>query len=49
MLLKGDLGFKDIPNLSLQEAAEQFLKNPRDEIKEIDQEIHKALSEPYFP
>jgi hypothetical protein len=38
---EGGLGFKGIPNLSLQEAAQQFLTNPQDSIKYIDQEIQK--------
>lgn len=38
---EGGLGFKNIPNISLTEAAEQFLKNDRQEIQQIEKEIDK--------
>ena len=38
---EGGLGFKGIANLSLQEAAQEFLKSSREELKHIDQEIIK--------
>ena len=38
---EGGLGFKGIPNISLQEAAERFLKEPQAKINLIDQEIQK--------
>ncbi len=38
---EGGLGFKGVPNLSLQEAATQYLQKPQDGITKIDQEIQK--------
>lgn len=38
---EGGLGFKGIANLTLQEAAQQFLQNPKEEIQHLDQEIAK--------
>ena len=38
---EGGLGFKGIPNLTLKEAAEQFLKEPQSKIAGIYQEIQK--------
>jgi hypothetical protein len=38
---EGGLGFKGIANLSLRDAAQQFLKTPRKEIQSISQEIAK--------
>lgn len=36
---EGGLGFKDVPNLSLREAADQFLTQAQIEIEKIDQKI----------
>jgi hypothetical protein len=38
---EGGLGFKGVPNLSLQEIAEQYLQKPQEAIAKIDQEIQK--------
>lgn len=38
---EGGMGFKGVPNLSLKEAAEKYLKQSRSEIAGIDEEIQK--------